>query len=81
MAANSRKVGLKIHASKTKIMKAKTKFQEPVTVEGKPLEEVKHFKYLGSFISSDSNIEKEVSTRIGLAALLIIIIIGAVALY
>ena len=68
VAANSRKVGLKIHASKTKIMKAKTKFQEPVTVDGKPLEEVKHFKYLGSFISSDSNIEKEVSTRIGLAA-------------
>ena len=49
-------------------MRAKSRFQEPVTVEGKPLEEVKHFKYLGSFNSSDSNIEKEVSTRIGLAA-------------
>ena len=32
------------------------------------LEEVQHFKYLGSYISADSNIEKEVSTRIGLAA-------------
>ena len=39
-----------------------------MTVEGEPLEEVKDFKYLGSYISSDSNIGKEVSTRIGLAA-------------
>ena len=40
----------------------------PVTIEGEPLEEFKDFKYLGSYISSDSNIDKEVSTRIGLAA-------------
>jgi len=32
------------------------------------LEEVQHYKYLGSYISADSNIEKEISTRIGLAA-------------
>ena len=49
-------------------MKAKNKFRVPVTVEGEPLEEVKDFKYLGSYISSDSNIDKEVSTRIGLTA-------------
>ena len=51
-------------------MKAKNKLRVPVTVEGEPLEEVKDFKYLGSYmyISSDSNIDKEVSTRIGLTA-------------
>ena len=32
------------------------------------MEEVKDFKYLGSFISSDSNIETEISSRIGQAA-------------
>ena len=54
--------------AKTKVMKAKNKFRLPVMVEGVPLKEVKDFKYLGSYISSDSNIDKEVSTRIGLAA-------------
>ena len=68
MASTATKVGLKIHAAKTKVMKAKNKFRVPVTVEGEPLEEVKDFKYLGSYISSDSNIDKEVSTRIGLTA-------------
>ena len=68
VASTAKKVGLKIHAAKTKVMKAKNKFRLPVTVEGEPLEEVKDFKYLGSYISSDSNINKEVSTRIGLAA-------------
>ena len=68
VASTAKKVGLKIHAAKTKVMKAKNKFRLPVTVEGVPLEEVKDFKYLGSYISSDSNIDKEVSTRIGLAA-------------
>ena len=68
VVSTAKKVGLKIHAAKTKVTKAKKKFRVPVTVEGEPLEEVKDFKYLGSYISSDSNIDKEVSTRIGLAA-------------
>ena len=68
VAQTARKVGLKIHTSKTKIMKVKTKSSLPVTVEGQLLDEVQDFKYLGSIISADSNIEKEISTRIGLAA-------------
>ena len=46
VASTAKKVGLKIHAAKTKVMKAKNKFRVPVTVEGEPLEEVKDFKYL-----------------------------------
>ena len=61
-------VGLKIHPDKTKIMKIKTKSSAKTTVNETTLEEVEHFKYLGSYISADSDIEKEVSTRIGLAA-------------
>ena len=68
VASTAKNVGLKIHTAKTKVMKAKNKFRVSVTVEGEPLEEVKDFKYLGSYISSDSNIDKEVSTTIGLAA-------------
>ena len=68
VAQTARKVGLKIHPSKTKVMTVKAKSKQPVTVEGEALEEVKHFKYLGSIISSDSDIEKEITARIGLAA-------------
>ena len=66
-----RSVGLKISQGKTKLMKMENRSQARITVQGKELEEVQHFKYLGSYISADSNIEKEVkevSTRIGLAA-------------
>ncbi|XP_060570017.1 uncharacterized protein LOC132728386 [Ruditapes philippinarum] len=49
-------------------MKVKTKSSQKISINNTELEEVKDFKYLGSYISADSNIEKEISTRIGLAA-------------
>ena len=49
-------------------MKLKSRNTSPTTVHNNNLEEVQHFKYLGSFISADGDIEKEISTRIGLAA-------------
>ena len=63
-----RSVGLKISLGKTKMMKMKNKSNAKTKVQGEELEEVEHFKYLGSYISVDSNIEKEVSIRIGIAA-------------
>ena len=62
-----RTVGLKISLRKTKMM-MKNKSNAKTTVQGEELEEVEHFKYLGSYVWADSNIEKEVSTRIGMAA-------------
>ena len=64
----ARSVGLKIHPEKTKMMTANNRSTKRTNVRGADLEEVQHFKYLGSYISADSNIEKEISTRIGLAA-------------
>ena len=58
----ARSVRLKIHPSKSKMTKLKK-----TIVRNVELEEVQDFKYLGSYISTDSNIE-EISTRIGLAA-------------
>ena len=49
-------------------MKVKSKSKKAVTVSRVELEEVTDFKYLGSYISADGNIEKAISTRIGLAA-------------
>ena len=41
--------------------------QRQVHARGADLEEVQNFRYLGSYISSDSNIEQEISTRLELA--------------
>ena len=49
-------------------MKAKNKSKKKINIRGQDLEEVEHFKYLGSYISVDSDIEKEISARIGQAA-------------
>ena len=64
----ARSVGLKIHPNKTKIMKLKNRSATKTSIQGADLEEVQNFKYLGSYISADSDIEREISTRIGLAA-------------
>ena len=44
-------------------MKVKSRSRKPVIVRGKEPEEVQDFKYQGSFISADSNIDREVSSR------------------
>jgi hypothetical protein len=49
-------------------MRAKNKSTQRICIGDTVLEEVQHFKYLGSYILADSNIEKKISTRIGFAA-------------
>ncbi|MCP4473446.1 MAG: reverse transcriptase family protein [Gammaproteobacteria bacterium] len=65
--------GLKVNAEKTQTMAvSKTANQRPYTekdtldinVEGLPIEQVSNFKYLGTIISGDGTIDKELSTRI-----------------
>ena len=41
-----------------------TRIRKGITVNGNLVENVQEFKYLGSMLSNDCNIEKEVSTRI-----------------
>ena len=64
----ARSVGLKIHPEKTKVITANNRTSKKTNVRGADLEEVQNVKYLVSYISADSNIEKEISTRIGLAS-------------
>jgi hypothetical protein len=49
-------------------MRAKNMSTRRMCIGDTELKEVQHFKYLGSYISADNNIEKEISTRISLAA-------------
>ncbi|KAK2175270.1 hypothetical protein NP493_740g01014 [Ridgeia piscesae] len=46
----STQIGLNINRSKTRIMKANTKNNNPTTLKGEPLEKTDSFTYLGSTI-------------------------------
>ncbi|VDP73204.1 unnamed protein product [Schistosoma curassoni] len=48
--AVSASVGLSIHKGKTKVLKFKAENNNPITLDGKTLEDVESFTYLGSII-------------------------------
>ena len=60
----STQLGLNINRSKTKIMKANTKNNNPVTLKGEPLEETDSFTYLDSTINKNGGSEEVVKARI-----------------
>jgi hypothetical protein len=61
-------VGLRINTTKTKIMKVgKWTVTENIKVGEDVLEEVEHFCYLGSMISSNGSCDKEIGSRLGKA--------------
>ena len=69
--AAGREAGLLLNAKKTKIMHVrgkKTPSQPPeVKINGVSLENVDHFKYLGSIKMADGTCNKDITTRIGMA--------------
>ena len=60
----STQLGLNINRSKTKTMKANTKNNNPITLNGEPLEETDAFTYLGSTINKTGGTEEDVKARI-----------------
>lgn len=63
------KYGMKINVSKTKVMRMSKKVTEErmkVTLEGKCLEQVENFKYLGGMIYADGSCKKEIRSRIAM---------------
>ena len=67
LATISSQVGLDIHPQKTQVLKVNTTNSESVKLEGKDLEEVKSFIYLGSVIDQQGGSDTDVKTRIGKA--------------
>ena len=62
------RVGLAINPEKTKIMKiGKCQEVDKVTIDGRPIDEVEDFCYLGSTLTADSSCDKEIRIRIGKA--------------
>ena len=65
--SNSKKIGLKIHAGKTKLIRARNTTSKPVEIHGKEIEEVEVFTYLGSKVTADGDSEVEVQARLSKA--------------
>ncbi|VDP28678.1 unnamed protein product [Schistosoma mattheei] len=65
VAAVSASLGLKIHKGKIKVLKFKTKNNNPITLDGETLEDVKSFTYLGSIIDEQGGSDADVNARIG----------------
>ena len=68
---SGRKKGLSLNALKTKVMHIRGKDSQgpeytEIKVDGKVLETVDHFKYLGSYKSADGTCIKDVKTRIAM---------------
>ena len=61
------KVGLKINATKTKLMGIGTKRGDGVLVAGGRIEEVDEFTYLGSIVSKKGGTDEDIQARIGKA--------------
>ena len=75
----STQLGLNINRSKTKIMKANTKNNNPITLNGEPLEETDAFTYLGSTINKTGGTEEHVKARIQKARVAFIMLSGDMA--
>ena len=60
----SESANLSVNTLKTKVM---TNKQANIVVDDTPLETVPHYKYLGSYVNPDSNLDKEINVRIGKA--------------
>ena len=67
LVQEAQKVGLKINVSKSKTMRLQMNDVAAVEVEGRNLEDVDCFTYLGSEIKKDGDIRRDVNVRIGKA--------------
>ena len=64
----SEKQNLYLNANKTKIMKTdKTQTEIDIKIENNTVEEIEEFEYLGSIISNNGDINKEIQIRMAIA--------------
>ncbi|VDP82519.1 unnamed protein product, partial [Schistosoma mattheei] len=60
-------VGLNIQKEKSKILRYNTACNNPITIDGEALEDLKSFTYLGSIIDEQGGSDADVKARIGKA--------------
>ncbi|VDO64052.1 unnamed protein product [Schistosoma margrebowiei] len=64
VAEASAAIGLNIHKGKSKVLRYNTACTNPITIDGKDLEDVKTFTYLGSIIDERGGSDSDVKARI-----------------
>ncbi|VDP51997.1 unnamed protein product [Schistosoma mattheei] len=67
VAADSATVGPNMHKAKSKILQYNTTCNNPITLHGEHLEDVKAFTYLSSIIDEHSGSDADVKSRVGKA--------------
>ena len=69
LSSKCKEYDMKIHVNKTKVMKISRKQEENlnIIINGQKVEQVSHFKYLGSLLTEDGGSGKEIRTRIAMA--------------
>ena len=60
-------IGLRVNAKKTQVLRLNSNNSEPISIEGRPLENVEEFAYLGSKVTASGECDKEKDTRISKA--------------
>ncbi|VDP36254.1 unnamed protein product [Schistosoma curassoni] len=65
VAAASAALGLNIHKGKIRILRYNTECTNPITIDGKDLEDVKTSTYLGSIIGEHNGSDVDMKARIG----------------
>ena len=67
MSGLAKRVGLKINEKKTKILRLNNRKMEPVKLEGKDIEDVDEFTYLGAVVSKEGGGGKDMDSRLNKA--------------
>ena len=67
LTQHASQIGMKVNSAKTKLMRMKTNNTQGVAADGKDIEEVTDFTYLGSRVNVTGGTEEDLRTRIGKA--------------
>ena len=67
MSELAKRVGLKINEKKTKILRLNNRNMEPVKLEGKDIEDVDEFTYLGAIVNKEGGGGKDMDSRLNKA--------------
>ena len=60
----AQRVGLKINQEKTKVLRTNNLQEAPILIEGKAVEDVQEFVYLGSKISQAGGTDEDIAARV-----------------
>ena len=64
---NSKAIEMKTSIKKTKLMRYSAKDQTPVSIDGKDVEDVDSFTYLGAIVNKTGGAEQDITARVGKA--------------